>query len=332
MRFSILIPVYNAGEYLLACLASLDAQTLRDFEVRLIDDGSTDTSGALCERFAAERESVYVLRRENRGTISTRAELAALAEGDYCLFLDSDDYLHPEALETLSRAIDDTGADCIFFGFECVKDGKTIQIVREEACLIEDRDAFYEKLLGAQQYNSMCLKCVRRSLLADFSAEEYRGERTGEDLIQSLYVYRRVEKALFLPDVLYCYVTNSQSTSHTVTADNFQLSTRLYEVVRTVLGEGLVRGGAAERALRTRYAQNLAVDVLTVERFSLPLREKRARLKELAALGADVLHGEIDFKKLGKKRLLYSFMRRRLFSLALLLAGCINRKNKASRA
>lgn len=118
MNFSIIIPVYNAKTYLGACLDSVLQQTYSDFEVLLVDDGSTDgESGVLCDRYAESYPNrIRVLHKQNGGAGDARNAALPLARGEYITFLDSDDALVPNALEILSNQIAQTHAEIYYFG------------------------------------------------------------------------------------------------------------------------------------------------------------------------------------------------------------------------
>ena len=110
-RVSVVIPVFNVERYLDECLDSLEAQEVWDFEAILIDDGSTDASGAIAERRAALDRRLRVVHRRNGGLGSARNLGAGLAQGEFLAFLDSDDKLPPCAFSRLLRTLDRTGSD-----------------------------------------------------------------------------------------------------------------------------------------------------------------------------------------------------------------------------
>ena len=93
MRFSIIIPVYNAEKYLQQCIESILAQTYMDFEILLINDGSTDQSGALCDEFSKKDPRIYAVHIENQGAAYARNLGFIKAKGEYIYFMDSDDFL-----------------------------------------------------------------------------------------------------------------------------------------------------------------------------------------------------------------------------------------------
>ena len=122
MLFSIIVPAYNAERYLPECLASVDAQTFRDYEVIIVDDGSTDETSCIADTYAQSKCNVTVLHRENEGPLLARRAGLKIARGQYAVFVDSDDGLHPEALQCIHDAITGTDADIVSFRYCRSKD------------------------------------------------------------------------------------------------------------------------------------------------------------------------------------------------------------------
>lgn len=101
MLFSIIVPIYNIKPYLDRCLISLIGQTYKDIEIILVDDGSTDGSSELCDKYAAQDNRIQVLHKENDGLSDARNKGLELASGEYILFVDSDDYIDLNACQNL---------------------------------------------------------------------------------------------------------------------------------------------------------------------------------------------------------------------------------------
>ena len=95
MKISIIIPVYNVEKYLRECLDSILAQSYKDFEIILADDGSTDSSGNICDEYSMKYENIKVLHKNNNGLSSARNAGLDIAQGEYILFIDSDDVVSP---------------------------------------------------------------------------------------------------------------------------------------------------------------------------------------------------------------------------------------------
>ena len=110
-KISIIVPIYKAEAVLAKCVDSVLAQTCSDWELLLIDDGSPDGSGALCDDYAGQDDRVRVFHKSNGGVSSARNLGMAEAGGDYILFIDADDWVEPTACQTLLEALEGAGAD-----------------------------------------------------------------------------------------------------------------------------------------------------------------------------------------------------------------------------
>ncbi|MCR5576401.1 MAG: glycosyltransferase [Oscillospiraceae bacterium] len=222
--FSVLVPVYNTERWLGACIDSVLGQSYPHFELLLVDDGSTDASGAICDEYAARDGRIRVFHKENGGLISARRYAVARQKGDYCVFLDADDSLAPHALETLRAAIDGSGADCVIYGIRWDKPGGTEHLTTPPAMchrLITDKREVLNHVLLTEAYNSLCRKCVKSSCFDGRDFSPYFSIKGGEDLLQSTEVYENAESFYFLPDELYLYRFNEASITHTVCYDDY---------------------------------------------------------------------------------------------------------------
>lgn len=140
---SVIIPVYKVENYLTACVESVLAQTWKNFEIILVDDGSPDNCPRLCDEFAARDSRIRVIHKENGGLSSARNAGIAAAKGDYLAFLDSDDLWTPVFLERLYAALTQTGADfavCLFRRFQGEPPEALPAAVETEA--LSQREAF----------------------------------------------------------------------------------------------------------------------------------------------------------------------------------------------
>jgi len=124
-KVSVIIPCYNGEALLPRAVDSALAQTEPDLEIILVDDGSTDGSGALCDRYAARDGRIRVIHQKNAGLSAARNAGMAIATGDLIAFLDADDQLVPSAYETMLRAMDAVGADCACCGYQHFYDDGT---------------------------------------------------------------------------------------------------------------------------------------------------------------------------------------------------------------
>mgnify|MGYP001341917040 CR=1 FL=1 len=113
---SVIVPVYNIKTLLPRCVASLQAQTWQDFEVWLVDDGSTDGSGELCDEYAVKDARIHALHKENGGQGSARDLGLDHARGEYICYVDSDDEVLPDLLENALRTAREADADVVVYG------------------------------------------------------------------------------------------------------------------------------------------------------------------------------------------------------------------------
>ncbi|MDO5139834.1 MAG: glycosyltransferase family 2 protein, partial [Oscillospiraceae bacterium] len=137
---SLIIPVYNVRPYLAECLDSAVSQTLKDMEIVIVDDGSTDGCGQICDSYAACDERVTVCHTENKGLAAARNYGLDRICGKYVAFLDSDDWLEDDALQKLLEAIERHGADIAVCSFANEYDGKTVPSKRiEQETLLDNK-------------------------------------------------------------------------------------------------------------------------------------------------------------------------------------------------
>lgn len=237
MRFSILVPVYNVEKYFDACMRSIWAQTDQDFEVILVDDGSTDSSGAMCDRYAlAMPDQVKVIHQENQGLLCARRVGIAHASGEYCVFIDSDDFIEPNLIETLNHFLDkNPGLDAVIYSFRYIRDGKPeerrIKPMEDGKIWIgEQKQILYQKLMFTNDITSIWTKAIKTSLLladpTDYT--KYYGKDMAEDLLQSLYVITSAARIGTISAVLYDYRVIPHSMSHVFHTDALKKKNTLH--------------------------------------------------------------------------------------------------------
>lgn len=222
-KISIIIPVYNASECLDRCLLSVMDQTDASFEAILVDDGSTDDSPAICDRYASEDERFRVIHKENGGVSSARNAGLDAATGSYIMFLDADDVLSHDALEILSTK----DCDLAVGGFRKVVCGKTdycripkydkVYIGPDQIC------SFLDDNIGKKDcymLNSSCFKLYRRSLLEENALRFDEQLKYGEDKLFVFTYLKYVNSVRTLNEVIYDYVYVDDSLSFDTRSDS----------------------------------------------------------------------------------------------------------------
>lgn len=161
-KVSVIVPVYNTEKYLARCIDSILAQTFTDFELILVDDGSTDNSGKICDEYAQKDSRIVVIHKENGGVSSARNKGIDVAQGDWISFVDSDDeYYNNHSLKFLYSNISDN-TELVIGGYECCneKSDITYQIsndIKEVLTPIEGLKLYY----NPQYYNYLGYACIK---------------------------------------------------------------------------------------------------------------------------------------------------------------------------
>jgi len=225
VKFSILVPVYNVEAYIRECVDSVLQQSYPNFELILVDDGSPDNSGSICDDYAVRDNRIRVFHKPNGGLMHTRRFALEKALGDYIVFLDSDDYLALNTLEVLRKNIDSFGADCIIYGLSWLHPDGIQNFPGPEAYfnrLITDKAEILQIVMCNNLYNSLCRKCVRASCFKNMDFSNCYHIRRGEDRVQTEEILENAESFLFIPDILYCYRVNPSSITHNLNLDGYK--------------------------------------------------------------------------------------------------------------
>ena len=222
--FSIVVPVYNSEKYLDICINSILNQTYQDFELILVDDGSTDNSGEICDKFQISNPTkIKVIHQSNVGLPLARIIGFHEAEGLYIYNADNDDILDLNLLEKVKAAIDKSNADVIVFSATQIdidgnqKDGYIRHLFSEGNVDLYD---YWYKWVTTSGLNVLWLKVIKRELLnQQFEQEikDYIHTNSAEDLLYSMPVIRNASSIYYLDQSLYYYRINPESISQ-----NFQ--------------------------------------------------------------------------------------------------------------
>ena len=206
-RFSVIVPVYKVERYLERCVESVLGQTFADYELILVDDGSPDRCGELCDRYAAIDDRVIVIHQENSGVSAARNRGVAAASGEYVAFVDADDLISLDFLQCANECLRDyPDADIVQFGWRSFDDGEPIaQVVNKAAKVkIHDRNSAMRDFLRFTTFtHAPWGKLIRRGLLEGI--EFPLGIKVGEDLFVSYKLLGKASKIVSTDAVAYYY-------------------------------------------------------------------------------------------------------------------------------
>jgi len=211
---SVIIPVYNVEKYLDRCIQSVLKQTYRKIEVILVDDGSTDKSGDLCEVWKTRDERIIVVHKKNGGLSDARNYGLKYATGTYVCFVDSDDFVDSRFVEVLYRLVEETSTHIAAVGLREYSEGDAIQednYFPEKTEIVNRNDAISCLLRNARFQDYAWNKIYRRDL---FENIEYPVGRKMEDLGTTYKLFRNVDKISYNPCRLYYYFQRDDSIIH----------------------------------------------------------------------------------------------------------------------
>lgn len=236
---SIIIPVYNAEKYLDQCFRSVLAQNYSNIEIIVVDDGSCDMSGAICDAYAAADPRVKVFHKENGGVSSARNYGLDKAEGEWIGWVDADDYISKDMYKELYEAIVTSNADIAYCGYKANNNRSQMPTN------IMDKAEFINQYLLVQT-NSLCVTLCKRELYYKNRICFNEENCFGEDLLVTTKLYYHAAKIIQVPSDLYYYrenqesICNSQMThkkieellNNILELDSFLRHTELYDKIR----------------------------------------------------------------------------------------------------
>lgn len=250
VKISIIVPVYNTEKLLPRCMETLLNQTLKELQIILVNDGSTDGSGKLCEDYAKLDKRVCVIHQKNSGLGFARNAGLSRAIGEYISFVDSDDYVWNNMYEKMYRAAINVDADMVLAGMYQIGGNLFANRgIKKSICCFEREEIFSgeegkKKLIlgtvGAlpkepedSRYNfSVCKNIYRRSIIEEKKLH-FQSERKipSEDVLFGIDFISHVQKAIGIPGAYYCYCRNDNSLTKKNTKNQFEKYKRLMEEI-----------------------------------------------------------------------------------------------------
>jgi glycosyltransferase involved in cell wall biosynthesis len=222
---SIIVPVYNVENYLSKCIESLLSQSYENIEVILVDDGSTDSSGEICDRFALKDKRIKVIHQENAGVSASRNKALKFANGQWLMFVDSDDYVEKDFCEAPLRYATENSCEIVCFNYKAVSDSEVINAGNNNECnCLLDRTkamimhAKYE--LSDYVWDKLYRAAVWKGLV-------FPEASCCEDMGILFKCFERTANVGIIPDCLYNYYQRDNSTVHSIstrrTLDTFRM-------------------------------------------------------------------------------------------------------------
>lgn len=232
-KVSVIVPVYNVPKkYLEKCVSSLVNQTLNDIEIILVDDGTPDTSGKLCDGYAKKDSRIKVIHQENKGLCGARNTGVKSSTGEWISFVDGDDWIEPNAYEKLYNIGTKNNVDAVMFGY--VKDYPSKSVIMHYDKYFENNKvyntsediAYLQKMI--LNYNANCAmaptKFIRKSVIEKYNIYHDEKLRQGAEGIEfNIRLFSKIKSALFLNETFYHYIYNDESITTVHNEKNHQM-------------------------------------------------------------------------------------------------------------
>lgn len=322
MKISIVVPVYNVEKYLEACVDSLLQQTVPAYEIILVDDGSKDSSGKICDDYAAKYPQVKAVHKENAGLGMARNTGLDHVTGDYVVFIDSDDFCQKDLVEQLSVIVEKTGCDTCKTSFDRVDlEGNFLHAETVEPGDFTGEQVQKEllpRLLGSAPDKkdsvpmSVCCTMYSMTVIREHNIR-FVSEREwiSEDIIFNIAYYAKAQHVVLSKYIGYHYRINPRSLSTSYRQDRFEKSLVLYhEQIRMLRELGLYDDNCRYRLMRRFFIDvRMCVAQMPAGISRLPRKEAVKQIREMCKnTQLQQIIKEYPVNKLGIKQRVFVYM------------------------
>ncbi len=221
---SVIIPVYNGEKFVERCIKMLEAQTYYNFEVIFVDDGSSDDTKLLLEKYSKTDKRICFISKNNQGVSAARNDGIEKSKGEYILFVDADDYIYPEHLMMLYNNLVKYDADISVGNYYKLSIDEKSPVLHNRGVVdVYTGDEAAKAMLYRKKLNGYpVVKMLKRDLLKNIRFE--KGVAYGEDAIFVKQVYLEARRVVYSSDITYLYYQNPASANHSVNYDSIRSS------------------------------------------------------------------------------------------------------------
>ena len=331
---SVIIPVYNVEKYLDRCLDSIVGQSYKNLQIILVDDGSTDESGYICDKRSTSDDRISVIHKKNGGLGEARNSGLLHAKGKYISFVDSDDYLRLDTYTQTVQMLESTNADICYFGCDYDVNGKIIVCETHYPDVVYDK-AEINKILIPLSFGtsierkkdefgigSVCCGVYKRNLFEKNNLKfESEREVLCEDILFTSKLLICANRVCFLGENNYIYYRNQTSLTHTFRTDRFEKSIGFYRMQIALIEKYHLGQDARVRACYSLLINLIVCIRQEAKTNKIPYCDKVRRIKEtLDDKNVTEALQSLDTRKFNtKKRILLLLMKCKISKLVLLI-------------
>lgn len=272
MLVSIIVPVYNVEKFIGCCIESLINQTYKDIEIILVDDGSTDSSGRICDYYALNDKRITVIHQPNGGPSEARKSGVNRASGEYLMIVDGDDWIDINTIKICTCSLkENADAECVMFSYVREYPDHTLvaHIMSESAVLIgtDVENRVYRRLYGLvgdelkhperlESMGSCCMKLYKRQVAQKGKFYDVRDVGSSEDILFNMYALCDCNKIVYIDEPMYHYRKTGRSITSTYRPHLIEQWKYLFKIMRCIIEEKSL-GDSYCRALDSRVSLSI---------------------------------------------------------------------------
>lgn len=291
MKITVIVPVYNCEKFLDACISSIVNQTYKNLEILLVNDGSTDNSGEMCDKWASTDNRIAVFKKQNSGQADARNFAIEKATGDLIAFVDSDDYIEKDMYQALIDALKTNKSDCAMCAIKRVYENRDERPEPLESAVLNTKSQVIsnivmpmlyplngQKVITASACRTLFFKDIILSHNIRFPNEK---QFLGEDLIFNLQYLLHAESAIILPDYFYAYRTNTASFTnvYNYSPNRLQSVFNMAQYIKNLLIKNDLLNNDSETRLHAKVLDSVSVCVKLAV-LGLPKKEAKEQMKK----------------------------------------------------
>lgn len=232
------MPIFNAEQYLSKAINSIISQTLKDWELLLIDDGSNDLSPQICDRYSLKDSRIKVIHKNNEGVAMARKTGIELAQGEYSIHVDSDDWIEPTTLEELYRKVQSENADIVISDYFINENNK--QILSKQCPKTSNPNFILIEILNNTLFGALWNKLIRTDLYKKYNAKFFQDINYCEDVLICAQLLKHSEiKVVYLNKAFYHYRINYNSITHNIARKDYETRKRFQIKLNEILTDNI---------------------------------------------------------------------------------------------
>lgn len=316
MKFSVIVPIYNVEQYLPFCIESVLNQSFKDFELILVNDGSTDNSLSVCKKYADKDSRIVVVDQENKWLSGARNSGIKLAKGDYLIFIDGDDAIKQDALFKINQKTN----ECNFIGYYYTHINENNDYIGADFIKpVSNIDEYKRDFLSSDFFGSAWIKCVHKSFFNGEVANILFDENTryAEDQIYTCDLLKKVKNIEIINEALYLYRQRAGSIMKTYNPNKIKHVEYFLDYINENLVIENINNKLRAKLFNKRIINSCSTELISICKLDACKKEKLQAFKTLTKNKYFKL-GKFD-KSNAKLSLIYLLGKMKIFGILMFI-------------